>query len=142
MKKTSIPNPVKSLGYIKCQSLSRPRPVKSLAILSDTTVDLQFFGFFFFWAGGLGFFQYKAEHFNWDSLHASLKQMRFSRSTCLLMFLPLETLTFIIRTGLPVLVELIDLLNSALIFLSQMTLLRWLTFLLRSQAAILIVLLF
>ena len=45
----------------------------------------------------------------------------------------LETLTSIIRTGLPILVQLIDLVNSAIIFLSQMTLLRWLTFLLGSQ---------
>ena len=29
-KKASIPNPIKSLGYIKCQSSSGPRPVKSL----------------------------------------------------------------------------------------------------------------
>ena len=68
--------------------------------------------------------------------------MRFSRSTHLLMFLSLETLTSIIRTGLPILVELIDLVNSAIIFLSQMTLLKWLTFLLGSQTVILIVLLF
>ena len=38
--------------------------------------------------------------------------MRLSRSTHLLMFLSLETLTSIIRTGLPILVELIDLVNS------------------------------
>ena len=38
----------------------------------------------------------------------------------------------IIRTSLPILVELIDLVNSAIIFLSQTTLLRWLTFLHRS----------
>ena len=59
--------------------------------------------------------------------------MRFSRSTHLLMFLSLETLTSIIRTGLPILVELIELVNSVIIFLSQMTVLRWLTFLLGSQ---------
>ena len=29
VKKTSRPNPVKSLGYIKCPSLSSPRPVKN-----------------------------------------------------------------------------------------------------------------
>ena len=29
VKKTSMPNPVKSLGYIKCYSSSSPRPVKS-----------------------------------------------------------------------------------------------------------------
>ena len=58
------------------------------------------------------------------------------------MFLSLETLTSMIRTGLPILVELIDLVNSVIIFLSQMTLLRWLTFLLGSQTVILIVLLF
>ena len=51
-------------------------------------------------------------------------------------------LTSIIRTGLPVMVELIDLVNSVIIFLSQMTLLRWFTFLLVSQTVILIVLLF
>ena len=38
--------------------------------------------------------------------------MRFSRSTHLLMFLSLETLTSIIRNGLPILMELIDLVNS------------------------------
>ena len=67
--------------------------------------------------------------------------MRFSRSTHLLL-LSLENLTSIIRTGLPILVELIDLVNSVIIFLSQMTLLRWLTFLRRYQTLILIVLLF
>ena len=58
--------------------------------------------------------------------------MRFSRSTHLL-FLSLENLTTIIGTGLPILVELIDLVNFVVIFLSQMTLIRWLTFLLRFQ---------
>ena len=29
VKKTSMPNPVKSLGYIKCYNSSSPRPVKS-----------------------------------------------------------------------------------------------------------------
>ena len=48
----------------------------------------------------------------------------------------------IIRTGLPILVELIDLMNSVLMFVSQMSLPRWLKFLLRSQAVILTVLLF
>ena len=38
--------------------------------------------------------------------------------------------------------ELIDLVNSVIIFLSQTTLLRWLTFLLRSQTVIFIILLF
>ena len=36
------------------------------------------------------------------------------------MFLSLETLTSIIRTDLPILVELIDLVNPVIIFLSQM----------------------
>ena len=49
------------------------------------------------------------------------------------MFLSLETLTSTIRTGLPILVELMVLANYVIIFLSQITLLRWLTFLLRSQ---------
>ena len=48
----------------------------------------------------------------------------------------------IITTGLPILVELINLVNSVIIFLSQMTFLKWLPFLLRSQTVILIVLLF
>ena len=66
--------------------------------------------------------------------------MRFSQSTHLLMFLSLENLTFIIRTGLPILVELIDLVNSY--NFSQMTLTRWSTFLLGFQTVILIALLF
>ena len=57
------------------------------------------------------------------------------------MFLSLETLTFIIRTGLPILEEVIDLVNSAICFLSQMTLPRWPTFLLGLQTVIPIVLL-
>ena len=68
--------------------------------------------------------------------------MRFSQSTHLLMFLSLETLASIIRTDLPILMELIDLENSAIIFLSQPTLLRCLVFLLASQTVILTVLLF
>ena len=46
------------------------------------------------------------------------------------------------KTGLAILVELIDLVSSVITFTSQMTLVRWLTFLLRSQTVILIVLLF
>ena len=58
------------------------------------------------------------------------------------MFLSLQTLTSIIRTCLPILVKLTDLANSAIIFLSHMTLCTWLTFLLGSQTVIFIVLLF
>ena len=54
-----------------------------------------------------------------------LTQMRFFQSTHPLMFLSLETLTSIIRTGLLILSELIDLVNSVVIFLSQTTLLPW-----------------
>ena len=70
--------------------------------------------------------------------------LAFSDLTChQLMFLSLETLTpIIIRTVLPIQVELIDLVNSVIIILSQMTLLRWLTSLLGSQTMILTVLLF
>ena len=53
------------------------------------------------------------------------------------MFLSLENLTYIVRTPLPILVELINLVNSE----SQTTLLRWLTLLLGSQTVILTVLL-
>ena len=62
--------------------------------------------------------------------------MRFSPSTHLVMFLSLETLTSIIRTGFPILVELINLVSSVIFFLSQMTLLRWLTFLCKSQTVV------
>ena len=48
----------------------------------------------------------------WFLILFHLMYMRFSRSTHLLMYLSLETLTFIVRTGLPILVELIDLINS------------------------------
>ena len=48
-------------------------------------------------------------------------------------FLSSETLMFIIGTGLPILVELMNLVNSVIFFLSQMTLLRWLISLLGSQ---------
>ena len=70
-----------------------------------------------------------------------LTQMRFSQYTHLL-FLSLETSTTITRTGLPNLVEQMDLVNSVIILPSQMTLLGWLIFLLRFQTVILIVLLF
>ena len=58
--------------------------------------------------------------------------MRFSPSTYLLMCLSLDTLKSIIRTDYPILVEMTDLVNSFLIFLAHMILLRWSTFLLRS----------
>ena len=61
-----------------------------------------------------------------------LTQMRFSESIHLL-FLSMETLRSIIRTGLSILVELIKLVSSVIIFLSQMTLLRCLTLLLGSH---------
>ena len=67
--------------------------------------------------------------------------MRFSQSTHLL-FLSLETLMSIIRTSLPILVKLINIVNSVIIFLSQTTVLRWLAFLLGSQTVIPTVLLF
>ena len=52
------------------------------------------------------------------------------------------TKNFCITPCLPILVELIDLVNSVMIVLSQVTLLRWLTYLLGSQTLILTVLLF
>ena len=55
---------------------------------------------------------------------------RFSQLTHLLICLSLETLRSIVRTGLSILVELIYLVNSVIVFLSQVTLLRWLTLLL------------
>ena len=56
--------------------------------------------------------------------------------------LSLETLTPIITTGSYILVKLIQLVNSVIIFLSQITLLKWLTFLLGSLTVTLTVLLF
>ena len=47
----------------------------------------------------------------------------------------METLMSIIRTDLPILVELINLVTSVVISLSQMTSLRWLTFQLKIQYA-------
>ena len=38
LKKTSIPNSVKSLGYIKCYNWSSPDLLKAVSILSHTTV--------------------------------------------------------------------------------------------------------
>ena len=70
-----------------------------------------------------------------------LKQMRFPQSTHLLMYLALAILTFIVRTGLPVLVELIDLVNSMIIS-CQMTLLGLLKFQLEPLTVTLKVLLF
>ena len=58
----------------------------------------------------------------------NLTQTRFSRSTDLLMCLSRET--SIIRADVLILVKLIDLVNSVRIFLSQTTLLSWLTYLL------------
>ena len=75
-----------------------------------------------------------------DSISSNLGEVLLINPSAVFVFG--DFLSSIIRTGLPVLVELIDLVNSVIIVLSQMTLLRWLTFLLRSQTAILIVLLF
>ena len=68
--------------------------------------------------------------------------MRLSQSTHLLMCLSLETFTSIIRTGLPILLQMIDLVNSVIMFLARMTLLRWLTLLRGFLTVILTVLLF
>ena len=81
------------------------------------------------------FFLYRSPSCSLSTVFDS--QMRFSGSTHELMFLSQETLTSIIRNGLPTLVELADLVNSVIIFLFPMTLLRWLTFLLTSQNVIL-----
>ena len=70
-----------------------------------------------------------------DSISSNISQSIWS--TRVVMCLYLEILTSIIRTGLPILVELIDLVNSVIIFLSQTTLLRWLTFLLGLQPLLL-----
>ena len=60
-----------------------------------------------------------------------LTEVRFAQSSHLLMCMSLGTLTSTIRTFWPILVELIDLVNFAIIFVT----LRWLTFLLGSLIA-------
>ena len=69
------------------------------------------------------------------------KVLSINPSANVFVFGALETLMFIIRTGLPILVELIHLVNSVIFFLSQMTLPRLSTFLIRFQTVILIALL-
>ena len=51
----------------------------------------------------------------WFLILFHVTSMRFSQSTHLLMFFSSKTLTSIIRTGLPILVELIHLANSVII---------------------------
>ena len=75
-----------------------------------------------------------------DSISSNIKEVLPINP--LLILLSLETLMLTIRNGLPILMELIDLVNSVIIFLSQTTLTRQLTFLLGSQTVILTVLLF
>ena len=75
-----------------------------------------------------------------DSISSNIKEVLPINP--LLILLSLETLMVTIRNGLPILMELIDLVNSVIIFLSQTILTRWLTFLLGSQTVILTVLLF
>ena len=78
-----------------------------------------------------------------DSISSNIDEvLSINPSADVFVCLSLETLMFIIRTDLPVLVELINLVNYVIIFLSQMTLFKWVTFLLRSQIVILTVLLF
>ena len=54
--------------------------------------------------------------------------MRFSRSAHLPIFLSLETLTSIIRIGLPILVELIHLVNFVIIFFTSNDLIQMVNF--------------
>ena len=74
-----------------------------------------------------------------DSISSNIKEVLPINP---LILLSLETLMVTIRNGLPILMELIDLVNSVIIFLSQTILTIWLTFLLGSQTVILTVLLF
>ena len=62
-----------------------------------------------------------------DSISSNLDQVPSINPSAVVLF---GDFTSIIRTGLPILVELIDLMNSVIIFLSQTTLLKWLAFLL------------
>ena len=60
-----------------------------------------------------------------DSISSNIDEVLSINLSAVFVF---GTLTSIIRTGLPILVELIDPVNSVIIFLSQMTLLRWFTY--------------
>ena len=75
----------------------------------------------------LSYLFFHTHHCSLDCAHLlmlfHLTEIRFSQSTHLLMCLSLETLTCIITTR--ILVELIDLVSSIIIFLSQTTILRW-----------------
>ena len=97
----------------------------------------------------------EVSYLSWQNMYPNLKttshiKLKFFLWTKLLENLLLAKylisvaapLTSIIRTGLSIPVELTDLVNSVIIFLSQMTWLKWLTFLLGSQTVILMVLLF
>ena len=61
VKKTSIPNPVESLGYIKCYSLSSSRPIKSPSNFMQLSKDLQLFEKTWNHTGN----QKKRLHFSW-----------------------------------------------------------------------------
>ena len=76
-----------------------------------------------------------------DSVSSNIDEVLLINSSANV-FLSLETLMYVMRTDLSILVELFDLVNSVIILLSQMTLLRWLTLLLGSQTVIPIVQLF
>ena len=59
-----------------------------------------------------------------DSISSNINQvLLINPSANVFLMLSLETLRSIIRTGVPILVEVIDLVNSVIIFLSQMNLL-------------------
>ena len=107
--------------------------IKFIATRKTLLPSVPYF-FFIYWSPSLSLWTI------FDSISSNIDEVLLI--THLLMFLSLKALTSIIRTCLPILVELIDLVNSVIIFLFQMTLLRWLTFLFRSQTMILIVLLF
>ena len=87
------------------------------------------------------YFRFLCQPSSYSLMLSHLRKIRFSQSTHLLMYLSLETLTSIERTGWLILVELIDLMNSVIYFLCETNLFRWLTFLLGSLTVTLIVLL-
>ena len=90
--------------------------------------------FFFYWS----FFLSLCTVF--DSISSTIDEVLLINTSANVFVL--ETLMSIIRTGNPILVELIVLVNSVIIFLFQMTLLRWLNFLLGYMTVTLTVLLF
>ena len=123
--------------------------MEGLPFLQDLSLENSADSYLCFWLALLHsvsyfFFLYRSPSLSlctvFDSISSNIDEvLSINPSANVFVF---RDLTSIIKTGLPILVELIDLANSVIIYLSQTTLLRWLTFLIGSQTMILTDLLF